>query len=166
MRTLDRKITIVKDNEEIIDFAEPTFVPDFNKEGFMVKRVIVVSEDYDRRPDLISLASYNTVDKMDILLKMNEVSDPLSIRSGDYLIVVDDDGANSFYVSPEKERQEEKKDFVDNTKKSKKDANRLKVLAKISASVKNGSAANVKTAELKPGEVNIRIDDSTNTINL
>jgi hypothetical protein len=103
---------------------------------------------------------------MDILLKMNEVSDPLSIRSGDYLIVVDDDGANSFYVSPEKERQEEKKDFVDNTKKSKKDANRLKVLAKISASVKNGSAANVKTAELKPGEVNIRIDDSTNTINL
>lgn len=165
METLDKKITIVKDGiNQIIDFAEPTYIPVVDSEYFLVQKVIEVTEDYDRRPDLLAFALYRNEDKLDMILKWNNVSDPLSIRTGDILIVPEKTGAESFYVNPAKERGEIKSNFIDESKKSKKDKNRLKVLAKISASTKNGSTQNLKTNELKTGDSNISKDPSTNSI--
>ena len=93
-------------------------------------------------------------------------SERLPETEGDYLIIPDDVLADAFYVNPSKEKKDTKTNFIDESKKSKKDINRLKALAKISNSTKNGSSANLKTNELKPGDTNITIDVSTNTINI
>ena len=76
MENLDRKITITKDGQnEIVDFAEPTFIPVYNSEYFRVEKFVTVTDDYDRRVDLISLAVYGSDDYVDIILKCNEISD-------------------------------------------------------------------------------------------
>jgi hypothetical protein len=165
MDTLNTKIKIIKDGiNEIIDFSEPTYIPNQQSPQFLVTRVIQVSKEYDRRPDLIALAVYNDIRQVDMILKWNEISDPLSVREGDILIIPEKTGAKSFYVSPSKERTQTKSNFVDESKKSKKDKNRLIALAKLSAKTKNGSSQNVKTNELKPGESNININERNNQI--
>lgn len=167
MKTLNKKIPISKDNvTHRIDFAEPTYIPDYNSEHFLVQRIVQVSEEYDRRIDLVSLAVYNTDQHTDIILKCNEISDPLSIRTGDFLLIPELTGAKSFYRNPNKESKESTQKYIDSTKKSKSDTKRLETLAKISSSVKNGSKVNVKPNELKPGESNIETNKETNSLSV
>tara|TARA_R110000796_G_scaffold192641_6_gene309327 strand:+ start:3009 stop:3512 length:504 start_codon:yes stop_codon:yes gene_type:complete len=167
METLNRKATISKDNiTQIIDMAEPTFIPEYDSENFLVYRVITVTSEYDRRIDLISLAVYGADYYGDIILKCNEISDPLSIITGMVLVIPENTKAQKFYKNPNKESKEAKQKYIDSNKKSKVDTNRLETLAKISSRVKNGSKVNVKPNELKPGESNINIDKETNTISV
>tara|TARA_R110001592_G_scaffold220637_1_gene475296 strand:+ start:1274 stop:1777 length:504 start_codon:yes stop_codon:yes gene_type:complete len=167
MKTLNKKISISKDNvTNRVDFAEPTYVPNYNSEHFLVKRIVEVSEEYDRRVDLISLAVYNSDQYSDIILKCNEISDPLSIRTGDYILIPELNSAKNFYRNPNKESKESKQKYIDSTKKSKSDTKRLETLAKISSSVKNGSKVNVKPNELKPGESNIETNKETNSFSV
>ena len=167
MENLNSKIQISKDEiTNIVDFAEPTFVPEYNSVHFLVKKLIKVSEEYDRRVDLISLAVYNSDDYVDIILKCNEISDPLSVRTGDIILIPELDNAKNFYKNTNKESKESKQKYIDSTKKSKVDTKRLETLAKISSSVKNGSKVNVKPNELKPGESNIDINKETNSISV
>jgi len=167
METLDRKITISKDNQtQIVDFAEPTFVPKYDSNNFLVYKIITVTSEYDRRIDLISLAVYNSDEYGDMILKCNEIGDPLSIRTGDILVIPENSKAKAFYKNPNKESKEAKQKYIDSNKKSKVDTNRLETLAKISSSVKNGSKVNVKPNELKPGEYNIEVNKQTNSISV
>lgn len=167
METLNKKITISKDNiTEILDFCEPTFIPDYDSQYFVVNKVIMVTEEYDRRVDLISLAVYGSDEYSDIILKCNEISDPLSVRAGDNLVIPDLSKAKNFYKNPNTESKEAKQKYIDSTKKSKVDTNRLETLAKISASIKNGSKVNIKPNELKPGESNIEVNIQTNSISV
>ena len=88
MENLKSKISISKDKiTNIVDFAEPTFVPDSKSKHFLVQKIIIVSQEYDRRIDLISLAVYNSDQYSDIILKCNEISDPLSVRTGDFILI-------------------------------------------------------------------------------
>jgi hypothetical protein len=167
METLNRKITISKDGiTQIVDLAEPTFIPDYESEYFTVFKVIRVTEEYDRRVDLLSLALYGTDQKADMILKCNEISDPLSVRTGDTLVIPVKNDAQQFYKNPNTESKEVKDKYIDSTKKSKVDTNRLETLAKISSSTKNGSTINVKPNDLKPGESNISVNKETNAINV
>ena len=95
---------------------------------------------------------------VDIIMKCNELSDPLQVRTGDTLVIPDLTKAKEFYKNPRKEVSDTKKKYIDNNKKSKVDTKRLETLAKISSSVKNGSKVNTKTNELKPGESNINVE--------
>ena len=164
METLDRKIIINKNNINMVDMAEPTYIPNYDSEYFKIYKVITVTNDYDRRIDLISLAVYGSDDYGDMILKCNEISDPLSIRTGQILIIPEQYGAKYFYVNPNKESKESKQKYIDSDKKSKVDENRLQILAKISQNTKNGSSVNVNPNELKPGESNIQIIKETNSI--
>tara|TARA_R100000908_G_C3712247_1_gene118414 strand:- start:351 stop:854 length:504 start_codon:yes stop_codon:yes gene_type:complete len=167
MKNLNSKITIVKDKTtNTVDFAEPTYVPNYESEHFLVKKIIRVTEEYDRRVDLISLAVYTSDDYVDIILKCNEISDPLSVRTGDVILIPELNGAKNFYKNPKKESKESTQKYIDSTKKSKVDTKRLETLAKISSSIKNGSKVNVKPNELKPGESNIEINKETNSISV
>jgi len=167
MDTLNAKIKISKDNTtEIVDFCEPTYIPDYNSENFLVMKVIKVTAEYDRRVDLISLAVYGSDEYVDIIMKCNELSDPLQVRTSDVLVIPELNGAKKFYKNPNKESKEAKQKYIDSTKKSKVDKSRLETLAKISASIKNGSKVNIKPNELKPGESNIEVNKETNSISV
>lgn len=157
--TVDNKIVIIKDGISMIDFAEPTYVPDWDSGNFVVTKTVIVSPEYDRRPDLLSFSLYGTDDYLDILLKCNEISSPLDVRTGDIIIVPALQPAKAFYVNPvlEKINPAINSKYLDPDKKSKVDDNRLKAIAKISQSIKNGSAQNVSPNELKSNESNLEI---------
>jgi O-glycosyl hydrolase len=167
METINKKIKIIKDGiNEIIDMAEPTYIPDYESNKFTIKRIIIVTKEYDRRVDLISLAVYGSEQYSDIIMKCNELTDPLAVREGDIILIPELTGAKSFYINPLTESIEAKEKYIDSSKKSKMDSKRLQQLAKISASVKNGSRTNIKTNELGPNDTNITIDKQTNTITI
>lgn len=162
MEILRRKKTIIKNGEEIVDFSEPTFVPNELNPNYEITRVISLTDDYIMRPDLVSNVVYNNTYDMDKLLKINEISDPLSLKESDGLIVIDKRSLDSFYVTPEEE-QTTQQTFLDKNKGVKKDNTRLEILKKISQKVKNGSSQNLKVNELKTGEQNIQIDNNNNS---
>ena len=167
MEVLNKKIKISKDGiNEIIDLAEPTFIPQYDNKNFTVQRIIEVTSEYDRRVDLISLAVYNSDQHSDIIMKCNELSDPLNVRTGDILVIPMLDGAKKFYKNPQKDSVEAKQKQLDSTKKSKVDNKRLQTFAKISASIKNGSTENIKPNELKQGESNIQVNKETNSLSV
>jgi hypothetical protein len=167
METLNKKISISKNSTtKTVDFAEVTYVPEYDSENFLVYKVIQVTSEYDRRVDLISLAVYNSDEYSDIILKCNEIADPLSIRTGDILVIPELNGAKKFYKNPNKESKESTRNYIDSTKKSKVDTTRLETLAKISSRVKNGSKVNTKPSDLKPGETNIEVNKETNSISV
>jgi len=155
--TVDKKQKIIKDGVEMIDFAEPTYIPDWDSKFFAVTRRIIVTPEYDMRPDLLSFALYGTDDYVDILMKVNEYSDPLSVRAGDLIVVPAIKPAENFYRTPKVEEDGDgaQSKYIDPNKKSKADENRLAALAKISESIKNGSTENRRPNELKTGESNI-----------
>jgi hypothetical protein len=165
MKILDIKKTIQKNNEEIIDFCEPSFIPDDTNPNYIIHRLVKVTEDYSMRPDLLSKVLYNDVSKYGEILKINEISDPLSIKEGDILLSLYENRLDSFYVNPVKETNENNYTrLTDPTKVSKKDKNRLDLLKKISEKIKNGSSQNIKTNQLPIGQSNIITDENTNTI--
>lgn len=157
--TVDNKIKIIKNGVEMIDFAEPTYLPDWDSKDFVVTRTVVVTPEYDRRPDLLSFSLYGSDDYLDILLKCNEISNPLEVRTGDILLVPALQNAKAFYVNPYREQKNALVDskYIDPKKKSKKDENRLKAAAQISQSTKNGSRENVAPNALKSTESNLEI---------
>lgn len=161
MKTLNDKKEIQKDGIKIIDLAEPTLIPGLNNRNFKLIKAISVTKEYESRPDLLSYVLYDSTDYVDILLKFNEISDPLSIKEGDVILVPEIENAKSFYKQADKENSQVSDNFTDNTKKSKKDEKRIEMLKKISSVVKNGSSVNTKVNELKPGEQNI-IEDLNN----
>lgn len=167
METLNKKITISKDQTTtIVDLAEPSYIPDYDSENFLVYKVIQVVSEYDRRVDLISLAVYGSDEYGDIILKCNEIGNPLNVRTGDVLVIPELNGAKKFYKNPNKESKDSNQNYLDTSKKSKVDKNRLETLAKISSSVKNGSKVNIRPNELKPGESNISVNKETNSISV
>lgn len=165
MEILKLKNTIKKGEEEIIDFSEPTYMPDINSPNYNIQRIVRLDSDYEFRPDLVSLAFYGNTDKWDMLLKINEISDPLSLREDDLFISLVEEELDEFIVTPEKEESFKGGENIDSKKVSKKDKSRLEILKKISQKLKNGSTANVKTNELQPGQTNITKDSSKNSIN-
>jgi len=167
METLNKKIKISKDGiTEIVDLVEVTYLPEYDGENFLVQKIIKVTDEYDRRVDLVSLAVYGSDQYSDIILKCNEISDPLSVRTGDILVIPELTGAKKFYKNPNKESSEVSENYIDSTKKSKVDIKRLETLAKISSSIKNGSKVNTKPNDLKPGESNINVDNQSNSISV
>jgi len=157
--TVDNKIKIIKNGVEMIDFAEPTYVPQYDSKNFVVTKTIIVTPEYDRRPDLLCFSVYGNDYYLDILLKINEVSNPLEVRTGDILLIPALQPAKAFYVNPAQEEKNPLIDskYIDPKKKSQQDSNRLKAIEKISQSVKNGSKENLPPNALKSGESNLEI---------
>jgi len=83
------------------------------------------------RPDLISLNAYGTVDKVDLLLKFNGISDPFSIAEGERIKIPRADFPfRTLDRIEEKEENIVKQQFMDTKRLSKKDQNRVEALKK------------------------------------
>lgn len=64
---------------------------------FSAASLIVVTDDYIARPDLISLAVYGNDDYADFICKINGISNPFELNSGMKLIIPDFSIINVFY---------------------------------------------------------------------
>lgn len=159
LKTLKLKNTIDRDGEEIIDFLNPTYVVNFSSSEFIIEDIVLVNEEQVMRPDLISISAYGTDEYVDIILKVNEISNPFSIDLNDYIIIPSLESAKLFYKKPKKIKEfkdEFKKAYIDSTKSSKKDKNRIEKLQKIASKRNNGSKEIRPTNQLKTNETPFR----------
>ena len=143
------------ESKDIVDLTEPTYIPKFDSPKFIIARTIRVSEDYEMRPDLISMYAYGTDQYADIIMKCNGISNPFSIKRGDLLLIPKMEGARTFYQQPkvsQKEIEEVKRAWIDKKRYAKPTEERLAKLKKLAESKKNGSPTITSTNKLKPGE--------------
>lgn len=115
-KTLDAKPTIIDSNDnEIIDLTFSTI----KNPNFAFVDMIRCTADQEMRPDLIAQLAFNTLDRMEELLKSNDVSNPFSIEAGDVFLVPDllmnEENFSSIGVLSDI-RTKIKKQYIDSTK--------------------------------------------------
>lgn len=59
------------------------------KGNIRITKTIIVSSEFVMRPDLIAHAVYGDANKLDYILKFNNISNPFSIAEGDILVIPD-----------------------------------------------------------------------------
>ncbi|MEG1008386.1 MAG: hypothetical protein RSE41_03070 [Clostridia bacterium] len=92
--TLDDKPLYIKPNgEEIIDLTQTIFNFENNLNSDV--NVFRLNKTYNMRPDLISYACFNSTDQMELILKVNGISNPFSINEDDIIIVPSQEQLNS-----------------------------------------------------------------------
>lgn len=90
-----------------------------------------VTSFQEGRPDLIAVRYYNDASMLDIILKFNGISDPLSIMEGETILVPTNEIPLKKFKRPEVvEENDVKKQFIDTKRLSKKDQQRIKALQK------------------------------------
>lgn len=103
--TLSNKTTktcsLVNNNEEIIDLLNLTFIdPEYYQ-----YEIFKVPAEFIARPDLISLKKYGTDNYVDIICKLNGISNPFELNEGDLIILPETGLLKMFYY---------KSDTIDN----------------------------------------------------
>tara|TARA_Y100000389_G_scaffold155672_1_gene156381 strand:- start:537 stop:1046 length:510 start_codon:yes stop_codon:yes gene_type:complete len=158
LKNIDLKKTKTINGLEILDLTEPTLIPDFRSINFIIKNFVLVTDELEMRPDLIAKLALGSEDKIDVLLKCNQISNPFSIKSGDILVIPQLESFEKFYKTPkvdEKTIKDTKSLFIDPKKASKKDKNRVDRLSNIAKTKKNGSKEITTPNKLKSGDTNI-----------
>lgn len=160
LRMLNLKRKITKENyfgvkKTVTDLTEPTLKPSFNSTNFTIARTVTVTSEYEMRPDLIAFWAYGTDLYTDIILKANGINNPFSIKEGDLILIPELQSFKKFYKNPKRSKaaiEEVKRSYIDKERFSKPTEERLKKLAALANSKKNGSPTITPSNRLKPGE--------------
>jgi hypothetical protein len=156
IKLFDLKSEMLRDGISLIDFLENNYKVNYYDNGLQITRVFLVEERHLCRPDLMSWESYNTVDYADIILKFNQITNPFSMQIDDIIMVPALSSGLKFYQKDKtktpKEINDTKALFLDPSKASQKDLERLKQLQKIAARRANGSKEVKPTNLLREGE--------------
>lgn len=148
---------MVKDGITMLDFMENNFKVSYTDSLLRVTKVILIQERHLCRLDTISYEAYGTANYPDIIMKFNQISNPFSMELNDLIVIPALESAQRFYRKDKTKTPKELRDtkglFVDPTRASKKDVERIKMLEKIAARSKNGSKEIKPTNLLREGEV-------------
>ena len=130
-----------------------------------------VTADEIGRIDLIANAYYRNINKAELILKYNNISNPFSINEGDILLIPDDrlplvkwKRVNPM-ASEEISELNIRDQFVNSKRLSERDAKRIEYLKRKAAQKANGSSEILPPNILKPGEKNIIIENGKININ-
>lgn len=160
IEALRRKPSITVNDELIVDLTAPSFV--FNS-PLKVTGTVMAADDVEMRPDMIAKIMYGDSNKIEHVLKLNSVSNPFSIESGQIFLKGDLTEIKSAYAAPLKTDQTSSQSIIDRffdpKKLSKKDAKRLEYIKKKSASLDNASSTNLPPNFAKPGDKEMTIKD-------
>lgn len=95
---LDNKYVVKdKNGNVIVDLTRTTYNPTNN---VPIRRIVIVTNDYKGRPDLISQNTLGDSSKFDYICKFNGISNPLSVNVGEYILIPDDDAFKSNIFRP------------------------------------------------------------------
>lgn len=130
-----------------------------------------VTADQIGRIDLIANAYYRNLDKAELILKYNNISNPFSINEGDILLIPDDrlplvkwKRVNPM-ASDEISELNIRDQFINSKRLTERDAKRVEYLKRKAAQKANGSSEILPPNILKPGEKNIIIENGKININ-
>lgn len=102
-----------------------------NRDAALLEATHVVSDYEQARPDLIAAKYYGDPTALDIILKYNGISDPLSIIEGETILIPVRDIPLIKYNRPkEVEENLVKQQFIDTKRLNQKDQKRVKALQK------------------------------------
>lgn len=151
------KITDNITGEEKFNFSKPSIKL---KSEVNIINVHLVKEDEEMRPDIISNLYYGSPDYVDIILKVNAISNPFSIRQGIFLRIPDKEAAERYKNNIKKVSNKPRTQFTDIKRMNEEDSNRKKFLEEKSKTKPNGSKENLPPNMLKSDEsVKIFKDD-------
>lgn len=161
LKLIDLKDEMVRDGVTMIDFLELNLEVNYLSSDFFIKSVILIEEKHLCRPDLIVWEYYRNLDYLDAFLKFNQISNPFSMQLYDLIIIPKESTLQKAYKKINRNSKlirDTKALFLDPTRASKKDIERMKQLSKLSAKRKNGSLEPKPTNLLRPGEVPFSTD--------
>lgn len=159
---------MVKDGITMLDFMENNFKVSYTDSFLRVSKVILIQERHLCRLDTLSYEAYGASDYPDIIMKFNQISNPFSMELNDLIVIPALESAQRFYRKDKTKTPKELRDtkglFVDPTRASKKDVERIKMLENIAARSKNGSKEIKPTNLLREGEVPFKTDGNILTL--
>jgi hypothetical protein len=158
----DLKREMERAGEMLIDFTENNFRVRFDSTDLVIRKIMLVEERHLGRIDLISYEMYGDINSIDILLKINQITNPFSMNVFDLMIIPDPDSAKAFYQKEKLTNIQSIKDtkalFIDPKRASQRDMARLKQLEQIANRRKNGAKEVKPTNLLRKGEVPFSTD--------
>lgn len=153
----DLKSEMISKGITTLDFMENNFKVDYANPKVTISKIFLIEDRHLCRPDVLSHDAYGNPDYVDIILKFNHISNPFSMELYDLIIVPKLNDAIKFYqkdqIKTDKMVNDTKGLFIDPTRASKKDQERLKMLMEIAKKSKNGSSEIKPTNLLREGEV-------------
>jgi hypothetical protein len=153
----DLKSEMINRGITSLDFMENNFRVNYEDPKLIISKIFLVEDKHLCRPDMLSFDAYGLPDYVDIILKFNHISNPFSMELYDLIIVPKLNTAIKFYrkdpLKTEKILNDTKGLFVDPTRASKKDQERIKMLQEIAKKSKNGATEIKPTNLLRDGEV-------------
>jgi hypothetical protein len=152
----DLKSEMVNNGITSLDFMENNFRVNYEDPKLIISKVFLIEEKHLCRPDMLSFDAYGNSEYVDIILKFNHISNPFSMELYDLIVVPKLNTALKFYrkdqLKTDKMLNDTKGLFIDPTRASKKDQERLKMLEQIAKKSKNGSTEIKPTNLLRDGE--------------
>lgn len=163
IKLLDLKDEMLRNGEMLIDFTENNFEVNYADPFISLSKVILVEDKHLCRLDLLSYEAYGDINYMDVILKFNQITNPFSMDIYDLILIPTLRSIDRFYKKEKKITRlikDTKSLFIDPTRASEKDQNRLKQLEEISKKRKNGSLQPKPTNLLRSNEVPFLADGS------
>ena len=165
----DLKSEMISTGQKKIDFLENNFDVSYWNPDLAVTKVFLISEKHICRPDMLSFEAYGNVNYVDIILKFNQITNPFSMELHDFIVVPKLTNALTYYRKQTLSKSPLVKDikalYIDPTKASQKDLNRLKQLQKIAQKRTNGSKEILPTNLLRTGELQNKTDGTVMIFN-
>jgi hypothetical protein len=141
--------------EEIVDLLSNNYEVNFKSPNFVFLKFFQVKEEHLCRIDLICNEVYGDPSVVETFCKWNGITNPFSLNVGDILICPTIGTLNSFFVNndlPRSEAKDTKATWLDPSRATKKDINRLEQIRKAAYKEKNGSTDPKPTNLLRDGE--------------
>ena len=169
-KTLHTSIVSIKgklnegSEEEMVDFLSCNYEINVNDKEFSLNQFFVIKEEHLCRLDLVCQEVYGDPGYVDVLCKWNNITNPFTIMVGDVLICPSVKTLDSFYVSTPVNKVKSldtKSTWLDPSRATKKDVNRLEQIKKVAYKEKNGSTDPKPTNLLREGESPFVADGST-----
>jgi len=154
--SLIKKPEFEKDGEKIMDLTVTTV----KFKTIEVDGTVIISEDLQMRPDLMSRIVYGNTNKFDLILKFNGVSNPFSLSEGQILLTGNELEMTNSYVTPASAASKDIRErFFDPNRLSKKDTKRLEYIKNKSKDIANKSVTNLPPNFAEVGSQEISIKD-------
>lgn len=91
------RVTNTTTGENILDLVAPDW--DTSTVQYQLKNIAMVTDETEMRPDLVALSYMGDSSPLGTLLKVNNISNPLSVQSGEILAVPGQQMINSLFQS-------------------------------------------------------------------
>ena len=158
IKILEKKPSIDINGDTYLDLSYNSFSSDN-----IFSQIIgfeIIDENLEMRPDLIAIKWYGDSKDVGLLLKVNNVFNPYSIKKGDIMIIPSLQADEKVYKNPgEIKKSKIREKFIDTSRMSKNDIVRLKALISKNKDKKNRLKNPIPVNILPEGRTNKKFTD-------